>query len=275
MSKATQTQMTRREWMGRSAGALLALGLWPGCARWAGKRSAGDFSFAVINDAHFQSPKCPAWFERVFADIRAQESRPELCLVVGDLTEHASRSEFGQMRELLRGSGLPYYAVPGNHDYLSKTNRSTWEEAFPASLNYHFEHRGWQFIALDSCDGREYKNTQIQPETFAWLDANLPKLDPAKPTILFTHFPLGILVPMRPANAEALLERFRDFNLIGVFNGHFHGYTTRRVGRIELTTNRCCAISRNNHDGTPEKGYFLCTAKAGEVRREFVEVQPV
>lgn len=267
--------MTRREWMGRSAGTLLALGLWPGCARWSGKRSAGPFSFAVINDAHFQSPKCPAWFERVFAHIRAREPRPEFCLLVGDLTEHGTRAELGQMREILNASRLPYHAVPGNHDYLSKTNRATWEEAFPSSLNYHFEHRGWQCIGLDSCDGRDYKDTQIQPATFAWLEANLPRLDPAKPTLVFTHFPLGILVPMRPSNADALLERFREFNLVGVFNGHFHGYTTRRMGRIELTTNRCCAISRNNHDGTPEKGYFLCLARDGAVQREFVEVKPV
>jgi hypothetical protein len=40
-----------------------------------------------------------------------------------------------------------------------------------------------------------------------------------------------------------------------------------------LTTNRCCAISRDNHDGTKEKGYFLCTASAGSIQREFVEVK--
>jgi hypothetical protein len=40
-----------------------------------------------------------------------------------------------------------------------------------------------------------------------------------------------------------------------------------------LTTNRCCSNSRNNHDGSPEKGYFLCHAKGGKVSHRFVEVK--
>ncbi len=80
--------------------------------------------------------------------------------------------------------------------------------------------------------------------------------------------------PMRPLNANDLLERLLDFNLRSVFNGHFHSFTERHAGRSLITTNRCCAISRNNHDGTPEKGYFLCTAKDGQISREFVEVKP-
>ena len=79
---------------------------------------------------------------------------------------------------------------------------------------------------------------------------------------------------MRPVNADDLLERYRAFNLVAVFNGHFHGSTERRAGRTTLTTNRCCAISRNNHAGSTEKGYFLCTATDGQIGREFVEVKP-
>lgn len=39
-------------------------------------------------------------------------------------------------------------------------------------------------------------------------------------------------------------------------------------------TNRCCSFTVRNHDRTqPEKGYFLCHAKDGKVRREFVAVE--
>lgn len=274
MQDKADYRMTRREWSRLSASALLALGVWPGCARWSGQRTAGPFSFAVINDAHFQSPQCPAWFERVSASIRAQASRPEFCLMVGDLAEHGTAAELGAMREVLRSLQMPFHAVIGNHDSISNTDRSAWDQLFPRSLNYEFEHRGWQFIGLDSSDGTRSQNTKIQPTTFSWLDDNLPKLDPAKPTVIFTHFPLGTITPMRPLNANDLLERFRYFNLVAGFNGHFHGFTQRQSGRTTLTTNRCCAISRNNHDGTPEKGYFLCTASEGEIRRQFVEVKP-
>lgn len=253
---------------------MLALGVGPGCARWSGQRPAGTFSFVVLNDAHFQSPQCPAWFEQVSASIRAQASRPEFCLMVGDLAEHGTASELGAMREVLQSLGLPFHAVIGNHDYVSDTDRSAWDKSFPRSLNYHFEHRGWQFMGLDSSDGTRYQNTKIQPPTLRWLDDHLRKLDPARPTVVFTHFPLGATVPMRPANADDLLERYQDFNLVAVFNGHFHGLTQRQAGRTTLTTNRCCAISRSNHDGSTEKGYFLCTASDGRIHREFVAVQP-
>ena len=44
--------------------------------------------------------------------------------------------------------------------------------------------------------------------------------------------------------------------------------------RVPGAAGKCCAISRANHDGTKEKGYFLCTASAGGIQREFVEVKP-
>jgi hypothetical protein len=267
--------LSRRDCLRLGAGALLALGAWPGCARWRGQRESGPFSFVVINDAHFQSPQCPAWFERVSASIRAQASRPEFCLMVGDLTEHGTCSELGAMRDVLRSLNMPAHAVIGNHDYGSNTDRSAWDQLYPGRLNYGFEHRGWQFLGLDSSEGTGFRNTRVQPATLTWLDGHLRRLDPARPTVVFTHFPLGAFVPMRPLNADDVLDRFREFNLVAVFNGHFHGFTERHAGRTCLTTNRCCAISRNNHDGSVDKGYFLCRAADGRIEREFVTVNPV
>jgi len=274
MNNRPGSRVNRREWLRLSAGALLALGAWPGCARWSGQRTSGTFSFAVINDAHFQSPQCPAWFEQVSASIRAQPSRPEFCLMVGDLAEHGTSSELGSMRDVLVSLKTPAHAVIGNHDYVSNLDRSAWDQLYPESLNYQFEHRGWQFLGLDSSHGTRYRNTTIQPATLGWLADNLRKLDPARPTVVFTHFPLGAFVPSRPLNADEVLARFLDFNLVAVFNGHFHGFTERHSGLTTLTTNRCCAISRDNHDGSTEKGYFLCTAADGQLQREFVEVKP-
>jgi hypothetical protein len=71
-----------------------------------------------------------------------------------------------------------------------------------------------------------------------------------------------------------VLDRFKGHNLRAVFNGHYHALTERTVGEVVLTTNRCCAISRGNHDGSTEKGYFLCHAKGGKVGHTFVEVKP-
>jgi 3',5'-cyclic AMP phosphodiesterase CpdA len=248
--------------------------MWPGCARFADNGRGGVFRFVVINDAHFQSARCSEWFERVSASVRSHEPKPEFCLMVGDLAEHGTSSELGSMRDVLRALGMPFQVVIGNHDYVSDSDRSEWDNLFSKRLNYQFEHRGWQFIGLDSSEGTKYELTRIQSPTLGWLDQTLPKLDRREPTVVFTHFPLGADVAMRPLNADEVLERFRDFNLVAVFSGHFHGFTERKSRRSTLTTNRCCAISRDNHDGTKEKGYFVCTAQDGRIRREFIEVKP-
>jgi hypothetical protein len=41
-----------------------------------------------------------------------------------------------------------------------------------------------------------------------------------------------------------------------------------------ITTDRCCARVRKNHDGSPEKGWFVCQAVNGEIKRRFVEFRP-
>ena len=268
------TKLGRREWLRLSASGLLALGLWPGCARWRDNGRGDSFSFVVLNDAHFQSAQCGPWFEKVRASLRLQQPQPEFCLMVGDLAEHGTQAELGPMKDILQSFGMEFHAVIGNHDYLSDTDRSAWDALFPGSINYSFRHRGWQFVGLDSTEGTQWEKTRIPRETLRWADEHCPRLDSSAPTVLFTHFPLGEGVKMRPSNADELLEKFKPFNLVAVFNGHFHGFTEHELGKTVLTTNRCCAISRGNHDGTKEKGYFLCAASQGRITREFVEVKP-
>ncbi|MGB8464260.1 MAG: metallophosphoesterase, partial [Terrimicrobiaceae bacterium] len=155
------------------------------------------------------------------------------------------------------------------------TDRRPYEQIFGNQLNYAFEHGGWQFIGLDTTDGIEWQNTTISPTTLSWLDENLPKLDRRRPTILFTHFPLGVGVSMRPLNADDVLERFLEFNLSAVFCGHYHGLTERNLRAATITTDRCCSRVRGNHDGSKEKGWFVCRAtELGEVTRQFVEFKP-
>ena len=168
--------------------------------------------------------------------------------------------------------GIPVHAVPGNHDHLTDTDRVAYEASFPNQANYRFEQCGWQFVGLDTSEGTHFKDTHISQVTLDWLDAELPRLDRAKPTVVFTHFPLGTDVTYRPKNADDLLRRFHACNVQAIFSGHWHGYTERRAGDAVLTTDRCCSRVRGNHDGTPEKGWFVCEAAAGKITRRFVKI---
>jgi 3',5'-cyclic AMP phosphodiesterase CpdA len=267
-----RTVLTRRELLRRSPAALLAAGLWPGSLA-AGDKDAAAFSFLVVNDLHSLNKNCAPWFEKVVKQMAGHAEKPVFLFIAGDLAEDGAPSELGQVKEIFAGLKLPVYVVPGNHDFTKKVERTAYDDLFPDRLNYAFDHGGWQFVALDTTEGTKFQNTMIGDATLKWLDANLPKLDKKKPLVVVTHFPLGEGVRMRPKNADDVLKRLTDFNLRAVYGGHYHGFTEKKVGDAVLTTNKCCAFSKGNHDGTKEKGYFLVTSKEGKLERRFVEVK--
>jgi predicted MPP superfamily phosphohydrolase len=254
------------------AAAALAAGVWPGWLRAGDGPETEDFTFVAVNDLHYMDERCGKWLEGAFKQMTGHEG-VEFCLLVGDLVEDGRVDQLHAVKDVIKGSGLETHIVIGNHDYAAGMDRGAYEKAFPDTLNYRFEHKGWQFVGLDTTQGRRAKDTIIVKETMDWVAAELPKLDRKRPTIMFTHFPLGFLLPYTPKNRADLLEAFGDYNLQAVFNGHFHSTTLRHSGHATLTTNRCCSFRKANHDGSKEKGYFLCKAKAGEVTREFVEVK--
>lgn len=265
--------LTRRAALRRcSAGVLLSLGLWPGALRAAERSPGGAFRFVVINDTHCLSEDCAAYLGQAVA--RLKEHAPAFCLHAGDLTEHGERVWLEAVRDAFARLGAPTWFTPGNHDYIGPADRRHYEEVFPGQLNFTFEHGGWRIIGLDSTEGQKYEQTEIQPATLAWLDGQLPRLDRRQPILIFTHFPMAAGVRMRPRNADALLERLRQHNVRAVFNGHYHALTEREWNGADLTTNRCCALKRDNHDGSREKGWFVCTVKEGRVSRSFVAFQP-
>jgi hypothetical protein len=264
---------TRRDLLRWGAGSLLAAGLWPGALPADGGKSE-EFYFLVVNDTHFLNRRCAAWLERVVKQMKGHAETIDFCLHLGDLSDHGRPEELSGARDAFKDLGLPTYVVPGNHDHLTQDDRKAYEDLFPKRINYHFAHRGWQFLGLDTTEGRHSIRTAVSAATLRWLDDTLPKLDRKRPTVVFSHFPLGPKHLTRPTNADALLERFKDYNLRAVFGGHWHALTERHLGAVALTTNRCCAISKGNHDGSPEKGYFLAHARDGKVEYRFVEVKP-
>jgi predicted MPP superfamily phosphohydrolase len=254
-----------------SAGSLLGLGLWPGCAH--KPKESGSFRFLAINDMHYLSAACGDYLSGVVKQMKSHEG-VEFCLLVGDSTDAGKREDFGVVRDIFKGLGKPIYTQIGNHDYISQTNRSGYEEIFGKEINYFFKANGWQFLGLDSTDGLRFENTKVPSSTLSWVRDTLPKLDKQAPLVIFTHFPMGTGVKYRPANAEEFLNLFLDYDLKAVLSGHFHGFTEKQIGHTTLTTNRCCSLKRNNHDNTKEKGYFLCSASPAGLTRTFVEYKP-
>lgn len=263
--------LSRRLWLGTSLGSLLTAGLWPGALS-AGETETQPFHFIAVNDLHYLNDKCGPWFERLIVSFHSHAEKPAFTLICGDLVEHGKQEQHGSIKDILSRLKMPYYTVVGNHDYSSQTDRTTYEQLHPSRINYHVDHAGWQFVGLDTSEGTKSQNVRAPQATLNWLDSTLPKLDKKKPTIVFTHFPLGFGVPFILQNAQEILKRFLPYNLQAVYSGHYHGFTEKKSGDVVMTTNKCCSFSRANHDKTPEKGYFLCSAREGKVTRRFVQI---
>ncbi len=235
---------------------------------------AGGFRFLVVNDLHYHDAECAPWFASAFVAMRASAPDAAFCLVAGDLANDGKPDQLEAVSHVIKAAAIPCHVVPGNHDWTSATDRSAYDKYFPAAGNAGFEHSGWRVIGLDTTENTAWQNTQISAGTLRWLDDHLAASDPAKPLILFTHFPLGRGVKFRPANADELLTRLAGQNLRAAFSGHWHGFTEWEDAGIFYTTNRCCSRYRDNHDGTPAKGWFVCEARDGNVSRRFVELPP-
>ncbi len=254
-----------------SVGTVAAsLGL-PASARNDPARSDAPFSFVVVNDLHYRDERCTAWFQRVVARLAAMRLRPAFVMLAGDLSEDGTPEQLAAVQRIFAALPMPVRTVIGNHDYTLAGERAPFERFFGPQLNYHFAHGGCQFVALDTTQKRSVYRTHIPAETFTWLDATLPRLARAQPTIILTHFPLGQNW-LRPLNVHQLLDRFRAHQLLATFSGHWHGLTERTEGSIHLSTSRCCSWWRENHDGSPEKGYTECHVNGGAVQHAFVAV---
>jgi 3',5'-cyclic AMP phosphodiesterase CpdA len=254
-----------------SAAALLSAGVWPGVLA-AQDVAVPEIQFICVNDLHYTDENCAPFFKAMIERMKQSQPGPQLLLVAGDLCENGTRAQLGGIRDILKTLGMTTRVVVGNHDWANQTDRTAYEDLWPDSLNYTLEHGGWQFVGLDSSDGVKFEKVSVLKPTLDWVDQTLPKLDRKRPMVVFTHFPLGADVKYRLGNADELLDRFREFNLRGVFNGHFHSFTQRAHGEYAITTDKCCSFRKNNHDGTPEKGFFSCRVRDGKLIREFVRV---
>ncbi|PIR18529.1 MAG: hypothetical protein COV48_07030 [Elusimicrobia bacterium CG11_big_fil_rev_8_21_14_0_20_64_6] len=201
----------------------------------ASPRAPGDsFRFAVIGDAEpgrfwfsrrlFNSPGV---FWRLLA--RADRSGSDFIFQLGDMV---SRGTVGNFWPFIRGlfsvgPRTPLLTAIGNHDRHKPhgvTNDRVYRATF-GSPDYSFTRGGWRFINVDSSAGR------ITPAQLKWLEG---ELDPAVPTVVFTHIPPAPLSEWtdwgRLKGAGGFKEGSASFmklmaanKVARVYMGHIHG----------------------------------------------------
>lgn len=191
---------------------------------------------AQLTDFHATVPGATAGgvdtraaFRALVSHVRALAPRPDLLLVSGDLAEAGVDAEYAFVLEGLESLGIPFVAVPGNHDLRAPLRRvlARHTGTEPDHLGLARELDGLRVIGLDTLvEGASHG--ALLPAQLAWLERTLGA-DAGRPTLVFLHHPpfaTGLPamdeIGLREGRAElaALLEGRRD--ILGLVCGHVH-----------------------------------------------------
>ena len=82
-----------------------------------------QFNFAVFSDVHKLEGNSTL-LSRFGADVAPKNIG--FFVVVGDLTENATTTEYNEVKTELQAVGIPYYATIGNHDLFQAPSAGGW-----------------------------------------------------------------------------------------------------------------------------------------------------
>jgi hypothetical protein len=216
-----------------------------GPAPWTGLAPADDardFAFAVVSDRTYGHRE--GVFERAVDTLNLLS--PAFVVSVGDLieggTEDAAEldtmwAEFDAIVARLR---VPFFRVPGNHDYGNPAMAREWVRRFGPSY-YSFVYKDVLFLALNSELFSSYANPghpveggDTQPEQMRFIERTLAEHREARWTVVMLHQPFWD-TPGEHADWDRV-EAWLGDRPYTVLAGHFHRYVQQsRHGREYIT----------------------------------------
>lgn len=181
------------------------------------------FQFAIVTD------RTGSVRPGVFPDAvnKLNLLQPEFVMSVGDLisgyTEDEEKidQEWDEFTGFISKLQMPFFYLPGNHDYINDVMARKWKERFGKDY-YHFVYKDVLFLCLNSEElkrgsGRGY----IDLPQFEYAAKVLEDHPEVKWTMVFLHQPLWDQEDpgMWPALEELMADRKHT-----VFAGHRHRY---------------------------------------------------
>lgn len=265
-------RLSRRSFMrlaGLSAGVAAAKGLVTPHAfqliRVANAEEPGGrprFSFAYLSDTHLYQRELNDRFVRAILravdDVNALDPQPDFVLFGGDLAQLGQKAELDLGAQILKAVKAPVRMMVGEHDWFFDLGEH-WQALFGVPT-YAFDHKGVHFVVLHSVYEQDFwtargltplqrmqtvagldnpvqSRFEVGEAQRAWLKADLAKVNPQTPVIVFSHSPLYKYY--RPWNfwtddAEAVQALLQPFERVTVIHGHTHQLLTNRIANIQF-----------------------------------------
>ena len=194
--------------------------------------------------------------------FKAQNVDMVFCL--GDMTDHDEKSTkediiscFKEAMHLISSFNLPFYLVPGNHDYLVMTATDMERESSFKIPPYTVKTNTHSFIVLDA----NYRSNMVRFDKAGveWTDSNLPpfqvdflknELDNANtPCIILVHENLDPSVDKYHIikNADQIRDIIKSSGKVKmVIQGHYHQGNENTVDGIPYITLPAMCEGENN-----------------------------
>lgn len=235
-----------------------------------------------LSDPHFgtEQPAVMAALVRL-----AQQLRPDLLVLTGDITQRARRQQFLAARAFLDCLGAPVLAIPGNHD-IPLFNPGLrlfrpyahYREAFGEDLEPVHSTAGLLVLGVNTTRWWRHKNGEVSAAQIDRVARRLATATPAQLRVVVVHQPVAVLLPAEAHNllrgSATALPRWAAAGVDLVLGGHIHlpyvtllPALTRPVWAVQAGT----AVSWRVRDGVPNSVNLLRwgpDAPAGHCRVE-------
>jgi Icc protein len=189
-------------------------------------------------------------------DVNALDPQPDFVLYGGDLAQLGQAKELEVGAQILKNLKAPVKIMVGEHDWFLDMG-DKWRELFGPE-QYSFDHKGVHFVALMSVQEKDFwtergmtpmqrmltvagldnalqSRFEVGEAGRKWLAADLAKVAPATPVVVFSHSPLYKYYRnwnFWTEDADDVQQILSPFQNVTVIHGHTHQLLTNRQGNI-------------------------------------------
>jgi len=205
---------------------------------------AQEYSFAWLSDTHIGAPGARVYLDSIVQKINKADTL-RFVVVSGDLTEKGRNDEFVKFKEIMDKLTIPYYVIPGNHDFVwSESGGLKFSELWEEN-NFNFKYGNEKYIGLNAAILWRAGGGHFSPEVLNWAKNILQQTNSDSNIILFVHFPL----------TESIDNWFKLTNLLSgkkikaILVGHYHKYKKFNFNGIPGFSNRSTLKEEKNSWG--------------------------
>ncbi|HVT98250.1 MAG TPA: metallophosphoesterase [Acidobacteriaceae bacterium] len=260
--------------------------------------STGSFTFAFFTDVHIEPEMdAPQGTELAMEVINASDAEFAICggdHVFDALKAHRDRIlyQYELYAEAEKTLRMPVWHVLGNHDVAGLETgmshhdpifgKALFQKVFNTPTYYSFQHKGVNFIMLDSImiKGHDWQPAIDIPQA-AWLERVL-QATRGTPSIVISHVPLATSMASygpgsnnkiyQPVlNANYIIPMLEYYDVIAVLQGHTHiSETVHRMGIHYVTGGAVCGNWWKGAQYGDREGVTFVTVDNGSITTNYV-----